>query len=319
MGSVVCGRGDVEPVKISYRQVGEGPDVILIHGLAANCAFWQMDLLLPLSANHRVTVYDLRGHGYSGMSESGYRPTDMAEDLLSLMDQLGIAKATIVGHSFGGAVALRFIEKYSSRVENLVLADTRVHAIQPSNYARDWPNATEALPKLHALGLNIPEDERDSGIWLLEQLAKPEWRSERHKLKGSPLFMPFAPFGGGARSADKWLKLLQTTRAREEISFIDGPTAEQISQITQPVMVYYGSHTTLQDSYHGLQKLLPKCSAVVAPQAGHFFPLSQPQTFGIEVAAFLAATESARSALKIHDRKLPEQGRAREAVAAESK
>ena len=298
MGSVVCGRGDVEPVKISYRQVGEGPDVILIHGLAANCAFWQMDLLLPLSANHRVTVYDLRGHGYSGMSASGYRPTDMAEDLLSLMDQLGIEKATIVGHSFGGAVALRFIEK---------------------NYARDWPNATEALPKLHALGLAIPEDERDSGIWLLEQLAKPEWRSERHKLRGSPLFMPFAPFGGGARSADKWLKLLQTTRAREEISFIDGPTAEQISQITQPVMVYYGSHTTLQDSFHGLQRLLPNCSAVVAPQAGHFFPLSQPQTFGIEVAAFLAATESARSALKIHDRKVAAQVRSREAVAAESK
>ncbi|MCB1686843.1 MAG: alpha/beta hydrolase [Halioglobus sp.] len=319
MGSVICGSGNVAPAKISYRQVGEGPDVILIHGLAANCAFWQMDLLLPLSAKHRVTVYDLRGHGYSGMTESGYRPSDMADDLLSLMDQLGIGKATIVGHSFGGAVALRFIEKYPARVENLVLADTRVHAIQPTNYARDWPNAAEALPRLHALGLDIPDDERDSGIWLLEQLAKPEWRSERHKLKGSPLYMPFAPFGGGTRSANKWLKLLKTTKARQEISFIDGPTADQISQISQPVMVYYGSHSTLQDSFRGLQKLLPNCSAVIAPKAGHFFPLSQPLAFGTEVAAFLASTESAKSVIRIHSDAATTYGRVREAVAAESK
>jgi pimeloyl-ACP methyl ester carboxylesterase len=296
MAKITCTNSNGSAAKISYRQVGTGPDVILIHGLAANCAFWQMDLIAPLSASHRVTIYDLRGHGYSEMTESGYRPPEMADDLLSLMDQLAIGKATLVGHSFGGDVALNFITKYPQRVENLVLADTRVHVMQPSNYARDWPNATEAIPKLHELGLNIPEDEKDSGIWLLEQLAKPEWRAIRHKLKGSPLYMPFGPWGGGGRSADKWLQLLETTQARQDFASIAGPSEEQIRRIEQKVLVYYGSHSTLQASFAGLQRLLPHCTSLVAQNGGHFFPLSQPKIFGAQVSSFLSRCEEESSA-----------------------
>lgn len=292
MAKITCTNGTGSAAKISYRQVGTGPDVILIHGLAANCAFWQMDLLAPLSEHYRVTVYDLRGHGYSEMTDTGYRPPEMADDLLSLMDQLGINKANIVGHSFGGDVALNFITKYPERVENLVLADTRVHVMQPSNYARDWPNAREALPKLRELGLNIPDDEKDSGIWLLEQLAKPEWRAIRHKLKGSPLYMPFGPWGGGGRSADKWLELLERTQARMDFASIAGPTEAQLRRIQHKVLVYYGSHSTLQASFEGLQRLLPNCTPLVAQNGGHFFPLSQPKTFGAQVSSFLKACEA---------------------------
>jgi len=307
MASVVCGSDRGNDASISYRQVGEGPDVILIHGLAANTAFWQLDVIQPLARQYRVTVFDLRGHGYSDMTMDGYRPADLAEDLRDLMDHLSIERATLVSHSYGGTIALAFISTYPGRVQRLVLADTRVHAVQPTNYARDWPNAATALPKLNEAGLVIPADERESGIWLLEQLAKPEWRAQRDKFRGSPLYMPFGPWSGGGRSADKWLKLIATTQARRQFAEVHGPDADGLRRITQPVLAYYGSHSTLHESFVGLSKLVPNCSTAVAEFAGHFFPVSQPQAFGKQVAAFLAETAAVVSRDKRHAQPEPVQ------------
>ncbi len=300
MPSVLCGSDRGNGARISYRQIGEGPDVILIHGLAANSAFWQLDVVQELTRLHRVTVFDLRGHGYSEMTIDGYRPSDLAEDLRDLMDHLDIDRATLIAHSFGGTVALAFVDTYPARVQRLVLADIRVHAIQPSNYPHDWPNAASALPKLKSIGIEIPADEKDSGIWLLEELAKPEWRTQREKLRGSPLYMPFGPWSGGNRSADKWLKLLATTHARQQFTEIDRPSREGLTRITQPTLAYYGSHSTLQASFAGLAELLPDCRTAVAEKAGHFFPASQPKAFSRQVAAFLAETEFAAPRDKRH-------------------
>jgi pimeloyl-ACP methyl ester carboxylesterase len=293
MASVVCGSDSGNGAKISYRQTGEGSDVILIHGLAANGAFWQLNLVQELAQRHRVTVFDLRGHGYSEITMGGYRACELAEDLRDLMDHLGIAQATLIAHSYGGNVALAFVDIYPARVERLVLADTRVHAIQPSNYAHDWPNAESALPRLKSIGIEIPVDERDSGIWLLEELAKPHWRTQKEKLRGSPLYMPFGPWSGGKRSADKWLYLLASSNARQQFTEVDRPSLEGLTRIKQPVLAYYGSHSTLQASFAGLAELLPNCRTAIAEQAGHFFPASQPKVFGQQVASFLAETEFA--------------------------
>ena len=286
MGKLICNNAT-----INYRQVGTGSDVVLIHGLAANHAFWHLDVLLPLTKLYRVTVYDLRGHGYSEITPSGYTTRNMAEDLYQLMDQLDIEKASLIAHSFGGGVALDFVNNHPERVNKVVIADTRVHSIQPTSYPKDWPNAEIALPKLRELGLHIPDDEPDSGVWLLEKLATPEWREARHKLIGSPLFMPFGPWGGGVRSADKWLKLLETTNARKEMTAPHGPSQEQVLSIRQPLLAYYGSRSTLLKSFGGLKKYVPNCHTAIMPDAGHFFPLSQPKIFGQEVLKFISRLE----------------------------
>jgi pimeloyl-ACP methyl ester carboxylesterase len=101
-------------VALNYRSAGEGSDVMLIHGLAANHAFWRLDALLPLARRHRVTVFDLRGHGYSSAARSGYTTADMAGDLCALLDQLDIAQAHLVGHSYGGVVGLQSLRLTSS-------------------------------------------------------------------------------------------------------------------------------------------------------------------------------------------------------------
>ena len=284
-------------IPINYRQVGEGKNLILIHGLAANHAFWSLHVLLPLSRQFRVTVFDLRGHGYSGMPANGYSSSIIAEDILQLMDQLDIKQADFVGHSFGGLVALHFAALHQDRINRLVVCDSRIHAIQVTNYRRDWPNSEKAIARLHELGLDIPEDEPDSGIWLLEQLAQPQWRKERKKLKGSPLFLSFGGWGGGDKSAERWLELLRTTSARKDLTGFNGPSLEQLKEITRPVLLYYGEHSALLKSMQGLESHLPNNKIRFAKGGGHFFPLSQPKKFACEVECFMDADNQSPTAL----------------------
>ena len=282
---------DCNGVKINYRCVGEGRDLVLIHGLAANHAFWNFQVLLTLAHKFRVTVYDLRGHGYSEMPESGYTSEDMADDLHQLLNKLDISQAHLIGHSFGGVVALQYAAKYPERVSSLILADSRIRAIQPDHKIKNWPNNEEAMKKLEELGFSIPEDESESGIWLLEQLASPKWRKMRHKLKGTPLFIPFGGWNGGQRTADRWTELLRSTTARKDLTSIAGLTKERLASIRQPVLAVCGEKSPVMPSLAGLKNCMPKLMTDIVPGAGHFFPLSFPKLFVNIVTPFLEETE----------------------------
>jgi pimeloyl-ACP methyl ester carboxylesterase len=282
MGSVNC-----NGVSINYRCVGEGKNVVLIHGLAANHGFWHFDVLLKLARKYRVTVFDLRGHGYSSMPSSGYTTASMVGDLHCLMDHLKIQRANLIGHSYGGAIGLHYAALYPERVSSLVIADSRIRALQPTNRPQHLPNWKFARETLDALGLKVPEDETEIGLWLLEQLALPQRRKIRHKLAGTPLFIPFSNWTGGNRSAERWLKMLTTTTARQEFVARDGLTIEKLSKLNIPTLIIYGENSQVLPSYNGLRKHLPMCKSALVEKAGHFFPLSKPHIFVRIVIDFL--------------------------------
>src|SRR5438874_937558 len=91
-------------LKLHYQQVGQGPDVVMIHGLTGNLAVWHLNIIPHLWDHYRLLTYDLRGHGYSDVPSTGYSADDMATDLGDLLDALGIERAALVGHSFGADV-----------------------------------------------------------------------------------------------------------------------------------------------------------------------------------------------------------------------
>lgn len=125
----------VRGVRTHLRQLGTGPDVVMLHGLASNLAFWYFTVA-PLIARHaRVTVYDLRGHGLSSAPPRGYTTGELAEDLLGLCDAVGAVRPVLVGHSFGGAVALHAASADPSRVEAVVLADAYLPVFE---HGRTW-------------------------------------------------------------------------------------------------------------------------------------------------------------------------------------
>jgi len=96
-------------INFHYLTRGEGLDIVLLHGVTSSLAAWYNGILFALeAAGFRVTVYDLRGHGLSDSTPTGYNSSEMAEDLLALLDALGLEQPMLAGHSFGGAVALHF-------------------------------------------------------------------------------------------------------------------------------------------------------------------------------------------------------------------
>jgi pimeloyl-ACP methyl ester carboxylesterase len=275
----------VNGVRLNYRTIGAGPDVVLLHGLAGNQAFWNLEVLAALAAEFRVTTFDLRGHGYSAMPPAHYWPADLAADLQGLLDHLGVARVHLVGHSYGGVVALRFALDHPGRAGSLVLADSRLRALQPENALTatpDWPRFRALLARC---GIEMDEAQPEIGISLLEALASPRWQGMRQRFAAAAKFVPFG--GAGQRSAQRWLRLLATTTAREDFRTAVGPTAEELRGLRLPVLALYGEQSPHRGTFAQLGRLLADCRAVMVPGAGHFHPASRPEFFLEAVRGFL--------------------------------
>jgi pimeloyl-ACP methyl ester carboxylesterase len=286
------GKANCNGMKINYRCIGEGKDVVLIHGLGANHAFWHINIMLPLAREYRVIVYDLRGHGYSEMPSSGYTLDNMAEDLFDLMRHLDIRKAHLIGHSFGGGIAFSLAVHHPELVESLIIADSRIKALQPFQRLTDWPDWERVKIKLEENNIFILDNETEIGLFLLEQLAYLSLKNKKQKSICSPKFIPFSSWGGGNRSAEQWIELLNTTTARKDFTAFPGVTAADISNLTQPVLAMYGEKSLVLQSFYGLQNLLRNYKAITVPNVGHFFPVLRPAFFVGKVIEFLKEVDS---------------------------
>lgn len=113
----------VNDLRMHYRDWGGSGDlVVLLHGLASNCRFW--DLAAPLlTRNFTVLALDQRGHGATGKPDSGYDFATIADDLLGFLQVIGVERPLIVGHSWGGNVALELATRHPSVPRALCLVD----------------------------------------------------------------------------------------------------------------------------------------------------------------------------------------------------
>lgn len=278
----------VNGINLYYQQAGSGPDLVMIHGLASNHAFWYLKILPFLTANFRVTLYDLRGHGYSDMPRSRYTSADMAHDLYHLLEHLGIEQAHLVGHSFGGLVALHFAALFPERVANLMIADSKVGALQPTQMLKEWPYWRLWKPKLERHGIKL-EDEQELDYRLLETLARITRMEAAPNVEESSVFAPFETWNGGKRGVQRWLQLLNTTTAKDDFKSMAGLTLNKIREVEHPTRAVYGQYSFCLPSCHMLQQTLPHCKTVVVPRAGHFHPLVRPAIFLKNLRQFLLA------------------------------
>ncbi len=109
----------VNGINLYYETYGKGDSVVLIGGLGSQLQSWATQIEL-YSKRFRVIAFDNRGAGRSDKPEPGFTLEDMADDTISLLDFLGIEKASFVGKSMGGIIAQWIGIKYPERVEKLV-------------------------------------------------------------------------------------------------------------------------------------------------------------------------------------------------------
>ena len=120
----------MDTMKLFYKEFGSGKPFIFVHGYPLDHTIW-LPLVPELEKHARLILPDLRGHGQSPAPVGVYSMELLAADLLALMDEMGLEKAVIAGHSVGGYIALHFTRDYPERLAGLVLVASHCFSDPP--------------------------------------------------------------------------------------------------------------------------------------------------------------------------------------------
>ena len=212
MPKVVLGSG----VKIHYQQIGEGPDLVMIHGLTGNLAVWHLKIVPTLcgplpDADLRPARPRLQRHA----ARRATRPTDMAADLLELLDALEIERPAIVGHSYGADIALYFAYHYPDRVSEVVAIEAALPAMIHLRNREDWEGWDYWADVLERSGL--------------DGAARAAHR-RRTTCSASSLSMPkkWGPLNGLPRNPKPFLRLLDETTVAADYEQVGALTLDRI-------------------------------------------------------------------------------------------
>ena len=132
--------------RVIYRIAGDGPPVVLIHGMVNSSRHWEQ-VALRLADRYTVVAPDLIGHGDSATPRGDYSLGAHACSIRDLLTTIGIDRATIVGHSLGGGIAMQFFYQFPQRVERLALVSSGGlgHEVSPMLRGAALPGATAGI------------------------------------------------------------------------------------------------------------------------------------------------------------------------------
>ena len=254
-------------MKLNYIEQGlaSAPTIILIHGMFGSLSNLGM-LGRTLVDQYRVIAVDLRNHGDSPHQQEMDLPS-MAADIVELMDDLGIARATLIGHSLGGKIAMQIALNSPARVSMLVVVD-----IAPVTYSG---GQDQALAGLVALGSASIESRSAADKLLCEYIAEPSTRAF--------LLKNLARDGEG----NLGLKLnISSIEDNYATTLVAAPTGERYNN---PTLFLKGENSAyIQDKHQPIiEKMLPRGQLPVVANAGHWLHAEQPQLVNSTIAAFL--------------------------------
>ena len=270
----------VNGVRLNYVQMSsadEGPqeDLVMVHGLATNMAFWYFQYAALLSKRYRVTLFDMRGHGRSEMPPEGYTPRELARDLQGLLDQLGIRRAHFLAHSFGGVVTLNMACFDPERVASLVLCDTHISAARREGEDHVWTHGAGIQKIIDASGLALDTRDPYFGYKLLTEVAHLQLRNEKVAPALEELVSPLMGKYGN-RTATQWLALMDGTGAAQQLMGDDGLSLEALKQLSFPILAMYGDNSQARLTGKELLGVWPHAEFRRVRDAGHFFPTTRP-------------------------------------------
>lgn len=247
-------------VALHVRELGEGPPVVMIHGLTlGNIATWYFTAAPALAPRHRVIVYDLRGHGMSTKARSGYDLATMARDLGRILDELAPgARPSLVGHSYGAVIAMSYALANPERVEKLVVVD--------------GPLPPSSLTDLDAL-VGKREAEvvsaiaEDSIPELLQRTTLAEGRRRRR-------------FGDGLRFLANETSLFADLRAAKDFS------DDELARLDRPLLAVYGTRSICRPAGRRLAASCPRAT-LVELDGGHMLTLERPRELTAAIVEFI--------------------------------
>ncbi len=273
--------------RVSYRRGGSGPALLLLHGITNSSQTWE-GVAPRLVERFTLIAPDLLGHGESATPRGDYSLGAHASGARDVMTALGIERATVVGHSLGGGIAMQFAYQFPERCERLVLVSSgglgrEVHLLLR---AAALPGADYVLPFLTSAGL-VGVGRSLGG--LLKRLPVGPGEDVEVLARG------FASLNSaGARQA-----FLHTVRAVIE------PGGQRVSAQDRlqlaallPTLIVWGERDSIIPVAHGAaaHEAMPGSRFEVFPGAGHMPHDADPERFAELLTEFCGATDSARLA-----------------------
>jgi len=268
--------------RVSYRRAGWGPVIVLIHGITGSSLTWE-DVIEPLAERYTVVAPDLLGHGESAKPRGDYSLGAYASGVRDLLQAIGHDRATVVGHSLGGGVAMQFAYQFPERCERLVLVSSgglgrEVHMLLR---AAALPGSELVLPLLASPGIIGRVDAVGAFLSRLGLRAGADL---------DELWRGFSSLtDGGARAA-----FIHTLRT------ILDPGGQRVSATDRlylaaemPTLIVWGERDPIIPFRHGLRasELVPGSRFVSFPDAGHFPYRDDPRRFVRELTDFIESTE----------------------------
>ena len=269
----------------AFVKVGEGPAVLLLHGLGCDHTTWDA-VIEPLSRRYTVIAPDLLGHGRSDKPRADYSIGGFANGMRDLLTVLGIDKATVVGHSFGGGVAMQFAYQFPERTERLMLVASGGLGpeVSPGIRAISTPGFDQLMSVLTLPGI------RHLGMAGLRALSTAPYKSTRDLDEVAAVFDTFK---------DK--------RARQAIRHVVRAVVDWQGQIVtmadraylteeMPMWVVWGRDDRVIPVRHAnaAAAIAPNARVEVIPDAGHFPHKDHPVRFARIVHDFVRTTTPAK-------------------------
>jgi pimeloyl-ACP methyl ester carboxylesterase len=270
--------------RMAYRQAGEGPVVVLVHGITSSSAIWGR--VMPyLARRFTVIAPDLAGHGKSAKPRGDYSLGAHASGIRDLLLALGHERATLVGHSLGGGIVMQFSYQFPERCERLVLVDSGGLGREVSLLLRaaTLPGSELVLPFLAAtrllnagaaaggllgrLGLRLGTD--------FEEMARGHYTLSDRDARAAFVHTLRSVVEPGGQRVDASNRLYLAKHL--------------------PFMLIWGERDRIIPVSHGraTHKQLPDSRLEVFEHSGHFPQLDEPERFLDVLVDFIDSTEPA--------------------------
>lgn len=270
--------------RVSYRIAGDGPVILLIHGVAGRSEQW-IDTMALLADGHTVIAPDLLGHGRSAKPRGDYSLGAYAAGLRDLLIALDCRKATVVGHSLGGGIALQFAYQFPERSARLALVSSGGlgREVHPLLRAATLPGSELVLP------LISNDTVRNAGTAVSQAVGRLGFRA-------GPDIAEFARGYGSLADGDARQAFLHTLRAVIDHGGQRVNAADRLYLAEDmPTLIVWGRRDPIIPVQHAgvAHRGMPGSRLEVFDDAGHFPQLDDPLRFARTLADFVESTEPA--------------------------
>jgi pimeloyl-ACP methyl ester carboxylesterase len=268
--------------RVGFRMAGEGPLVVLIHGITSRSDVW-LDVMADLAETHTVVAPDLVGHGRSAKPRGDYSLGAYASGGRDLLGVLGFERGTVVGHSLGGGVALQFAYQFPEYCERLALISSGGlgKEVNPLLRAAALPGAELVLPVITS-DLAIQSGAAVAAFF------------ERFGFKAGPDLAEAARGYASLADRDARQAFLHTLRA---VIDLNGQRVSATDRLylaeRMPTLLIWGTEDPIIPIEHGraARTQIPGSRLVEIPGAGHWPQLDDPIGVAKALHSFIETTE----------------------------